>query len=96
MKLSRDSWARNQSANPNIKIYIGAAASTSAAGAGYVDASILADIATQAQRKYPSFGGVMLWDMSQAYGAKKATSSPGCPILTLNQENNYSIVGFLG
>ncbi|KAJ7851171.1 glycoside hydrolase family 18 protein, partial [Mycena olivaceomarginata] len=51
----------------NVKIYIGAAASESAAGSGYVSASILGDIASNAQRTFPSFAGVMLWDMSQAY-----------------------------
>ncbi|KAJ7851136.1 glycoside hydrolase family 18 protein [Mycena olivaceomarginata] len=59
--------AQNQSQNSNVKIYIGAAASESAAGSGYVSASILGDIASNAQRTFSSFAGVMLWDMSQAY-----------------------------
>ncbi|KAJ7918250.1 glycoside hydrolase superfamily [Mycena leptocephala] len=62
-----DTWAQNQSQNSNVKIYIGAAASESAAGSGYVSASILGDIASNAQRTFSSFAGVMLWDMSQAY-----------------------------
>ncbi|KAJ7790496.1 glycoside hydrolase superfamily [Mycena leptocephala] len=45
-----DTWAQNQSQNSNVKIYIGAAASESAAGSGYVSASILGDIASNAQR----------------------------------------------
>ncbi|KAG1882532.1 glycoside hydrolase superfamily [Suillus subluteus] len=44
------------SPNPNVKVYIGAPASTSAAGSGY-----------QTMAQYSSFGGVMLWDASQAY-----------------------------
>ncbi|KAF7371857.1 Carbohydrate-binding module family 5 protein [Mycena venus] len=61
-----DAWAQ-QSPNPNIKIYIGAPASESAAETGYVNASILGDIAAQTQSTFSSFGGVMFWDMSQAY-----------------------------
>jgi chitinase len=61
-----DTWAKTQSPNPNVKVYIGAAASQVAAGSGYVDVSTLANFATDAQQKYPSFGGVMLWDVSLA------------------------------
>jgi chitinase len=64
----RDTWAKTQSPNPNVKVYIGAAASQVAAGSGYVDVSTLANFATDAQQKYPSFGGVMLWDVSLAVG----------------------------
>ncbi|KAJ7939634.1 glycoside hydrolase superfamily [Mycena leptocephala] len=52
-----DAWARHQSVNPNVKVYIGAPASTTSAGTGYVNA---------AANSFPSFGGVMFWDMSQA------------------------------
>ncbi|KAI5987850.1 glycoside hydrolase family 18 protein [Pisolithus albus] len=55
------------SPNPNVKVYIGAPASQSAAGSGYVDASTFAAIIQQTQSQYSSFGGVMLWDASQAY-----------------------------
>lgn len=63
----RDDWAKKTSPNPNVKIYIGAPASASA-GSGYVDSSTLANIIQQVQSQYSSFGGVMLWDASQAYG----------------------------
>ena len=52
-----------------MKVYIGAPASQNAAGDGYVSASTLASYVADAQKKYDSFGGVMLWDASQAYGA---------------------------
>lgn len=55
------------SPNPNAKVYIGAPAASTAAGQGYLDASSLASIATQMRKSFPSFGGVMLWDASQAY-----------------------------
>ncbi|KAJ7181932.1 glycoside hydrolase superfamily, partial [Mycena filopes] len=63
----QDAWAKNQSHNSDVKVYIGAAASHTAAGSGYVNGSILGDIAIATQRAFSSFGGVMLWDMSQAY-----------------------------
>ncbi|KAK0223055.1 glycoside hydrolase family 18 protein [Armillaria fumosa] len=62
-----DNWAKNTSPNPNVKVYIGAPASSTAAGSGYVDAATLANIATQTRSQYSSFGGVMFWDASQAY-----------------------------
>ncbi|PFH47073.1 carbohydrate-binding module family 5 protein [Amanita thiersii Skay4041] len=63
-----DDWAKNTSPNKNVKIYIGAPASAPAAGSGYVDAATLGNLAKQARSQYSSFGGVMLWDASQAYG----------------------------
>ena len=66
--VDRDIWAKTQSANPDVKVYIGAPASQSAAGSGYVDLSTLANFAAQAQQSYSSFGGVMLWDISLAVG----------------------------
>lgn len=82
----RDTWAQNQSQNSNVKIYIGAAASESAAGSGYVSASILGDIASNAQRTFSSFAGVMLWDMSQAY--RKIFSRHFSSALTLVKKMN--------
>ncbi|EMD33967.1 glycoside hydrolase family 18 protein [Gelatoporia subvermispora B] len=62
-----DNWAKTTSPNPNVKVYIGAPAAQAAAGSGYVDASTLANIAIETRNQYSSFGGVMLWDASQAY-----------------------------
>lgn len=56
------------SPNPNVKIYIGAPASSTAAGQGFLAADALATIAKQMRDSFPSFGGVMLWDASQAVG----------------------------
>lgn len=64
----RDNWARTISPNPNVKILIGAPASSSAAGGGYQPPNVLANIATITRNSFPSFGGIMLWDASQAYG----------------------------
>ncbi|KAG8220030.1 glycoside hydrolase family 18 protein [Butyriboletus roseoflavus] len=62
-----DIWAQQTSPNPNVKIYIGAPASSTAAGSGYVSVADLSNIAVQMRKSFPSFGGVMLWDASQAY-----------------------------
>ncbi|KAG6859710.1 hypothetical protein C0991_000319, partial [Blastosporella zonata] len=64
-----DNWAKTQAINKNVKVYIGAPASSTAAGSGYVSAATLGQIAKETRAKYSSFGGVMLWDASQAYGA---------------------------
>lgn len=48
-----------------MKVYIGAAASSNAAGEGYVNISTLISIAEQTRKQYSSFGGVMLWDASE-------------------------------
>ncbi|KAG6835055.1 hypothetical protein C0991_004301, partial [Blastosporella zonata] len=64
-----DNWAKTQAINKNVKVYIGAPASSTAAGSGYVSAATLGQIAKEIRAKYSSFGGVMLWDASQAYGA---------------------------
>ena len=33
-----------------------------------MDINALVSIATQMRKSFPSFGGVMMWDASQAYG----------------------------
>ncbi|KIP11453.1 carbohydrate-binding module family 5 protein [Phlebiopsis gigantea 11061_1 CR5-6] len=62
-----DNWARTISPNPNVKVYVGAPASSTAAGTGYEPIGTLSSIAVQMRQSFPSFGGVMLWDASQAY-----------------------------
>ncbi|PFH47072.1 glycoside hydrolase family 18 protein, partial [Amanita thiersii Skay4041] len=63
-----DHWAKTQSPNKNVKIYIGAPASITASTSGFVDAANLGMLAQKVRSQYSSFGGVMLWDASQAYG----------------------------
>ncbi|KIP08233.1 carbohydrate-binding module family 5 protein [Phlebiopsis gigantea 11061_1 CR5-6] len=62
-----DNWAKTTSPNKNVKVYIGAPASSTAAGSGYVDIGTLSTILQQTKASYSSFGGVMFWDASQAY-----------------------------
>ena len=66
----RDNWAKTTSPNKNVKIYIGAAASSTAAGSGYVPISQLTSMIQQTKAQYSSFGGVMFWDASQAYSTR--------------------------
>ncbi|KAH8835437.1 class III chitinase [Flagelloscypha sp. PMI_526] len=62
-----DYWARNTSPNKNVKVYIAAPAAPLAAGSGYLSPSDLATVAVKMRKSYPNFGGVALWDSSQAY-----------------------------
>jgi len=66
-----DNWAKTTSPNKNVKVYIGAPAAPGAAGSGYVDAGTLGNIGVQTRNQYSSFGGIMLWDASQAYGESR-------------------------
>ncbi|KAJ7739413.1 glycoside hydrolase family 18 protein [Mycena metata] len=58
-----DNWAKTVSPNPNVKLFIGAPASPSAATDGYVDATTLGSIALETREQYSSFGGIMLWHL---------------------------------
>jgi len=69
-----DNWAKTQSANKNVKVFIGAPGSSASAGSGYVNAGTLANFAKEAQEKYSSFGGVMLWDASTAHSNNRFDS----------------------
>ncbi|KAL1862871.1 hypothetical protein VTK73DRAFT_6599 [Phialemonium thermophilum] len=60
-----DNWAKTTSANPNVRLLLGLPAN-SGAGGGYVSGSQL-DAVIAYSKQYSSFGGVMLWDMSQLY-----------------------------
>ncbi|KAF7727519.1 Chitinase 1, partial [Apophysomyces ossiformis] len=62
-----DYWARHISPNKDVKVYIGAPASSSAAGGGYIPLDRLKQVAVDMRNSFPSFGGVMFWDASQAY-----------------------------
>ncbi|OAA46160.1 Glycoside hydrolase, subgroup, catalytic core [Metarhizium rileyi] len=59
-----DKWARG-SKNPEVKALLGIPANTGA-GAGYTDGEKL-KAAIAYSKKFSSFGGVMMWDMSQLY-----------------------------
>ena len=60
-----DDWAKG-SANPDVKVLVGAPGNTGAAGSGYVPAEQLAAV-LEWSKKFDSFGGAMIWDMSQVW-----------------------------
>lgn len=60
-----DTWAKG-SKNPDVKVFLGVPASSTAAGSGYESASALAAVIAYS-KTFSSFGGVMMWDASQAY-----------------------------
>jgi chitinase len=56
-----DTFAKTMSYNMNVKVYLGVPASLSAAGTGYIDMATLGSAAQYLQKKYSSFGGIMIW-----------------------------------
>lgn len=60
-----DNWAHTVSKNPNVQVFVGVPAGQTAAGTGYTPADKLAPVIAYA-KTYKSFGGVMMWDASQA------------------------------
>ncbi|KAL1702358.1 glycoside hydrolase family 18 protein [Schizophyllum commune] len=62
-----DNWAKTVSPNKDVKVFLGAPASATAATSGYAAAQQVIDLANSAKGQYSSFGGVMVWDASQAY-----------------------------
>ena len=63
----RNKWATTQALNKDMKIYIGGMGAATDTDTGYVDIEVLKDVVQRTREEYPSFGGVMLWDASQAY-----------------------------
>ncbi|CAK7236463.1 Chitinase 2 [Sporothrix bragantina] len=61
-----DNWAKTVSKNPNVRVLLGIPGSPTAAGSGYTTGSSLASIITYV-KQFSSFGGIMIWDMSQVY-----------------------------
>ncbi|KAJ2797233.1 Chitinase 2 [Coemansia helicoidea] len=61
-----DNWAKTKSANKDVKIFIGAPGSPTAASSGYADGAALRTVYDSVRSKYTSLGGVMTWDVSQA------------------------------
>ncbi|TFY61792.1 hypothetical protein EVG20_g6926 [Dentipellis fragilis] len=61
-----DTLARTKAKNKNMKVFIGAPASSKAAGSGFVEIGDLQTLVASTQKKFKSFGGVMLFDVSAA------------------------------
>ncbi|KUI64200.1 Endochitinase 33 [Cytospora mali] len=61
-----DTWASTVSANRNVKVLVGIPANSGAAGSGYTTGSAL-EAVLEYSETFSSFGGVMMWDMSQLH-----------------------------
>lgn len=61
-----DNWAKTVSKNPNVKILVGVPGGQSAAGIGYISGTALTNVIKYSQT-FSSFGGVMMWDMTQVW-----------------------------
>ncbi|KAG0205411.1 Chitinase 1 [Mortierella sp. GBA30] len=70
-----DTWAKTVSINKAVRVYLGVPASQRAANAGYVTSERLREIMIAVRCKYSSFGGIMMWDVSQAYGNYDSSGS---------------------
>ncbi|GAN03061.1 chitinase [Mucor ambiguus] len=62
-----DAWASAKSMNKDVRLFVGIPGSPSAAGRGYVPYTQLVS-QIQPLKSMNSFGGIMVWDASQAYG----------------------------
>ncbi|PYH96146.1 class III chitinase [Aspergillus ellipticus CBS 707.79] len=62
-----DNWAKTVSQNKKARILLGVPANTGAASSGYMPISQLQSVIEYA-KTFDSFGGVMMWDVTQAYG----------------------------
>lgn len=61
-----DTWAKTVSRNRSVKLLLGIPASPTAAVSGYLSAPELGRI-IQFCQQFSAFGGVMMWDASQAF-----------------------------
>ncbi|ODM20871.1 hypothetical protein SI65_03924 [Aspergillus cristatus] len=69
-----DDWAKGGSKNQDVKVLLGVPASEEASVSGFVPVSELKPIIEYAQG-FDSFGGAMVWDVTQAYDNKGFLSS---------------------
>ncbi|KAG4438620.1 hypothetical protein IFR05_005903 [Cadophora sp. M221] len=60
-------WAK-KSKNPDVKVMVGVPSTPAAAGSGFISGNKLAEIVAYCKR-FSNFGGVMFWDMTQAWSA---------------------------
>ncbi|KAJ2808365.1 Chitinase 2 [Coemansia guatemalensis] len=59
-------WATTISANKDVRVYMGVPGSTTAASTGYIPPDRLEEIVNATRNKFDTFGGMMVWDASQA------------------------------
>ncbi|OZJ06202.1 hypothetical protein BZG36_00851 [Bifiguratus adelaidae] len=65
-----DTWAKTVAINKDVKVFLGLAGSKTAADTGYTPWDQLRPVLGGTQNNYTSFGGVMMWDASEATANK--------------------------
>ncbi|KAF7181335.1 hypothetical protein CNMCM7691_000553 [Aspergillus felis] len=69
-----DAWAKSQSKNKNVKVFIGLPGNVAAAATGYVDTEQLREVVAWS-KAFSSFGGIMVWDASSMVFRSKPKES---------------------
>ncbi|KAJ2786167.1 Chitinase 2 [Coemansia interrupta] len=59
-------WATTISANKDVRVYLGVPGSPAAASSGYTPFDKLEELVNATRSKFHTFGGMMVWDVSQA------------------------------
>ncbi|RKP36724.1 glycoside hydrolase superfamily, partial [Dimargaris cristalligena] len=59
-------WAQTKAINKNVKLYVGVPGGPTGASTGFVTMDQLRPVLDDTRAKFDSFGGVMMWDTSQA------------------------------
>lgn len=62
-----DEYVRKYSKNSKIKLYLGIPGGRNAAKKGYANPFRVLRVASYLQRRFPRFGGIMVWDASEAW-----------------------------
>jgi hypothetical protein len=62
---------KKYSKNPNIKLYLGVPGGRNAAKKGYANPFRVLRVASYLQRRFPRFGGIMVWDASEAWNNRQ-------------------------
>lgn len=66
-----DEYVKKYSKNPNIKLYLGVPGGRNAAKKGYANPFRVLRVASYLQRRFPRFGGIMVWDASEAWNNRQ-------------------------
>lgn len=64
-----DNWAKTVSKNKDVKVLVGVPGDTTGASTGYIPINKLNEV-IEYSKKFESFGGVMMWDATQAFNNK--------------------------
>lgn len=93
-----DNWAKTVSLNKNVKVFLGIPGAVGG-GAGYITGSALASVIAYS-KTFSSFGGVMIWDASQAWsnagfldGVSSDLGLPASPGTTLTTSTTTTPAG---